>query len=152
MTLEERVYALEARLDILQLEAVYARTWDTADAPGWAGVFTADGAFVLTGKDGAPDRRFEGHDALARFCAGVNRRYTGLHFMHTPEVHIAGDTARGRMYFEFKYVVRADPASTSQGAESGYYDVEYARTPDGWRMRERVEHGVLSRIATFLDL
>src|SRR5947209_3027249 len=51
MTLEQRVHALEARLDILQLEAVYARTWDTADAPRWAGVFTADGAFVLIGKE-----------------------------------------------------------------------------------------------------
>ena len=35
--------AIADRLAILQLEADYARTWDTRDAAGWAGLFTDDG-------------------------------------------------------------------------------------------------------------
>ena len=149
METHDAVDLLAARLDIFDLEARYARTWDTADAEGWAHVFAHDGVFVLLGKEGRPERRYEGHEQLAKFCADVNRGYTGLHFLHPPELQVRGDHATGHVYFQFRYVVRGRPDATHHGLEAGYYDVTYVRTLDGWRMQQRIEHGIVTQTASF---
>lgn len=53
----------EDRLDIFDLFARYAWSYDTGDAPGMAALFTEDGA--MEGMDG---RRFQGRAAIAGFC------------------------------------------------------------------------------------
>jgi hypothetical protein len=135
---------IEARLAILDLEARYARTWDTADAEGWASVFTADGAFVLSGSGTQDTRRYEGTEALRDFCREANSWIRGLHFLHPPELAFDGDTARGRVHFQFQGVARRDPEATNVRVVAGYYDVTYVRTAVGWRMHERIEHGIFT--------
>jgi uncharacterized protein (TIGR02246 family) len=53
----------EDRLDIFDLFARYAWSYDTGDAPGMAALFTEDGA--MEGMDG---RRFQARAAIAGFC------------------------------------------------------------------------------------
>ena len=53
----------EDRLDIFDLFARYAWSYDTGDAKGMAALFTEDG--VMEGMDG---RRVEGRAAIAGFC------------------------------------------------------------------------------------
>jgi hypothetical protein len=142
MSLEDRVARLEAMLELMTLEAEYARSWDTADAEGWAAVFTDDGVFELVGSRGRPTQTYEGRAALRRFCEVVNGEWTGLHLMHVPQLVVEGDGASGRVHFEWTSVARSDGTHTVQGRTYGYYDVSYRRTPEGWRMARRVEHGV----------
>jgi ketosteroid isomerase-like protein len=150
MSLEERVARLEAMLELMTLEAEYARAWDTGDADGWAGVFTHDGVFELVGSAGRPTRTYEGQAALREFCQTVNAEWTGLHLMHVPQLMVDGDVARGRVHFEWTSVARGHAAHTVQGRTYGYYDILYRRTGEGWRMARRVEHGV-GRAQTVFD-
>jgi hypothetical protein len=149
MSLEERVATLEAMLALMTLEAEYARSWDTADADGWADVFTPDGVFELVGTAGRPTRAYEGRGALKEFCETFNRLWTGLHLMHLPQITVEGDTARSRVHFEWTAVARTDPDHTVQRRVHGYYQVTYRNTADGWRMLRRVEHGVGSAESQF---
>jgi hypothetical protein len=142
MSLEERVATLEAKLAIMTLEAEYARTWDTGDGAGWAGVFTVDGVFELVGAGDRPTRSYEGEAALKQFCETFNALWTGLHLMHAPEITVEGDRARGRVHFEWTAVSCHDPDHTAQVRVHGYYEITYRNTPAGWRMLRRVEHGV----------
>ena len=141
MSLEERVAKLEAMLSLMTLEAEYARSWDTGDADGWADVFTEDGAFELAGSGDRPTRSYEGRAALRDFCETFNAQWTGLHLMHVPQIAVEGDTATGRVHFEWTAVSRRDPNRTMQARVFGYYLITYRNTPVGWRMLRRVEHG-----------
>jgi hypothetical protein len=149
MSLEERVATLEATLALMTLEAEYARSWDTADADGWAEVFTPDGVFELVGTADRPTRCYEGRDALKEFCQVFNRLWTGLHLMHLPQIMVDGETASSRVHFEWTAVSRRDPNRTVQRRVHGYYEVRYRHTAAGWRMLRRVEHGVGSAESQF---
>ncbi len=148
--LEERAARLEAVLEVMALEAEYARSWDTGDAAGWADVFTDDGVFELADPRGRPSRSYEGRAALQAFCEAISGEWSGLHLMHLPEVHVEGEVATGRVHFEWTSVARREPSHTVQGRTYGYYDVRYQRTEKGWRMARRVEHGV-GRAQTVFD-
>jgi len=149
MSLEDRVATLEATVALMTLEAEYARSWDTADADGWADVFTPDGVFELVGTAERPTRCYEGRAALKEFCELFNGRWTGLHLMHLPQITVDGETARSRVHFEWTAVARTDPDRTIQRRVHGYYEVTYRNTAAGWRMLRRVEHGVGSAESQF---
>jgi uncharacterized protein (TIGR02246 family) len=129
------------RLEILQIEGEYARTWDTVDADGWAALFTPDGVFEMVAIGDRPASRFEGRAALAQFCRDINASYEGLHLIHNPSLRIEGDLAFGWIHFEFRYLRTVD-GTTTHGDTMGVYEVEYVRTDDGWKIRERVETAV----------
>jgi hypothetical protein len=150
-TLEERLRAVEDRLEILGLEAEYAVAWDLCQAQRWAAVFTADGVFEMLSAGDRSGRRVAGRDALRRFCADTTARWTGMHLMHNPKIAIDGDTARGTVFFEYKHVMRATTEHTIQGTVTGYYEIRYLRTRDGWRMQERIEKPVAAATASFYD-
>jgi len=128
---------IEAHLAILNLEGEYARTWDTGDAEGWAGLFTPDGAFEMAAAGEMAGARFEGHDALAEFCRRINESYEGLHLIHTPSLSIDESEAHGWIHFEF----RAREAGELLHV-CGVYRVCYRRTSEGWRIHERFEQAV----------
>ncbi len=151
-SLESRIRDLEATIEIMNLEAVYARVWDTGQAEAWADVFTEDGVFEIVANPDRPGRRVEGREKLARFCDEVNASATGIHLMHTPHIVVDGDTATGGLYFEFRRVNRQAGDQTTQGSTSGYYDVRYVRTGHGWRMKTRVEKGIIRAASTFYEL
>ncbi|MSQ25413.1 MAG: nuclear transport factor 2 family protein [Dehalococcoidia bacterium] len=142
-SLEKRLAEVEARLAIIDLEATYARVWDTGDADGWADVFTSDGIFEIVELPDRPGRAVKGRAALAAFCREVNAATTGMHMMHLPRLTVRGNKASGGLYFDFWRVARASSEQTVQGRSSGHYDVTYAKTAKGWRMQKRVERPIV---------
>lgn len=140
MTILER----EARLEILNLEGEYARTWDTADADGWASLFTEDGVFEMLAVGDTPGSRHQGREALAAFCRAINESYEGLHLIHVPSLSIADSDARGWIHFEFL---------ARHGVElirlAGVYQVLYRLTTEGWRIGHRLEQAVQQGSNTF---
>lgn len=149
MTLDSRVAALESELAIRNLESTYAFAWDNGEGERWAELFTDDGVFELVAVAGRPGHRVEGRAALAGFCHDVNRRWTGIHLMHPPELDIDGDRAKGRLYFQFRSVIRVSSDFTQLGSLAGRYEVEYLRTENGWRIRHRTERAMLSDASEF---
>ena len=128
------------RLEILQIEADYARTWDCRDAEGWAALFTEDGAFELGGFDGDPFHRFEGRERLTRFCQKVSARQEGIHLLAAPSLELDGDTARGWVHFQY---FDRNRQTDVRREVLGVYAVTYVRSGDGrWRMRLRREQPV----------
>lgn len=151
MTLEERVAALESELAIRNLESAYALTWDNAEGERWAELFTDDGVFDLVAVAGRAGHRVERRAALARFCRDVNRRWTGIHLMHPLELHVEADRAKGRLYFQYRSVIRSGSEPTQIGSLTGRYDVDYALTDGGWRIRHRSERAILSDTSEFFE-
>ncbi|MDL9979335.1 nuclear transport factor 2 family protein [Microbacterium candidum] len=136
--LEQRLQRAEDRLAILDIEGAYARTWDTVDAEGWAGLFAADGVFEMPATAVRPGARYEGRAELAQFCRDINRRFRGLHLIHLPEIVLDGDRATGRMHFRFESG-RTSEDGFEISAVTGMYVVDYVRTATGWRIAHRVE-------------
>lgn len=140
--LEARLRAVEDRVAIENLEGRYARTWDTGDAAGWAAVFTEDGEWeAKAAGTQAAANLVRGRDELEAFCRQCAGFVTGLHFLHINEVEVDGDRARGLVYFEFRGLIKTpgEVSETLHQLVSGYYDVTYVRTEEGWRMRRRLE-------------
>lgn len=151
-TIEERLARAEATLEIFALEGEYARAWDTGDAAGWADVFTADGVFEMVAAGGVPGTVVRGTAALRDFCTTFTATTAGLHLMHLPQVKVAGDTAEGRLHFEFIGLTRAAPNHTARRHTTGYYIIRYRRTAAGWRIEHRLEKAVARAPSEFFDI
>jgi hypothetical protein len=151
-SLEARVAALEAVIEIMRLEAEYARVWDTGQAERWADVFTEDGVFEQPAVGDRPGRTVSGREALRRFCTDTNAQITSIHLMHPPHIIVEGDTARGGVYFEFKSVRRATPAETTLSTTTGHYEITYVRTERGWKMKERIEKAIARSTGVFYEV
>jgi len=137
-------YDVESHLAILNLEGEYARTWDTANPEGWAGLFTEDGIFEMLPVGRTRGEFFRGHSELAAFCRRINESYRGLHLIHVPSVCIEGDRANSWIHFEFRSL-----QGSTQGSVAGIYQVDYARTSDGWRIHHRIEQAVARSSSAF---
>jgi hypothetical protein len=158
-SVEERLQALEERvqlLDILQLEAEYARAWDFGSGEEWANVFTADGVFELAGSEGvdpmpaSASQRFEGRAALAAFRDAFSSAWSMQHQMHLPSITVAGDRATSVVYFDCPVSAQAVSRRSMLQRETGVYSVAYLRGADGWRMSRRVEHPTFRVASHFL--
>ena len=137
------------RLAILQLEAEYARAWDSQDADGWAACFTENGAFEMgTVPGGLPATRFAGRAELTEFCRRGSGRYEGIHLLSAPSLTFErrddGDASRAWAWVHFSYYDR-DRKTDAVRHVVGVYAVTYARDGDGaWRMALRREQAVMS--------
>ena len=134
------------RLAILQLEAEYARTWDSQDAEGWAACFTDDGAFEMGSvPEGMPAMRFAGRAQLTEFCRRGSGRYEGIHLLSAPSLTFdTDDESRAWGWVHFSYHDR-DRKTQAMRQVVGVYAVTYARSGDGaWRMALRREQAVLN--------
>lgn len=137
------------RLAILQLEAEYARTWDSQDADGWAACFTEDGAFEMGSVPGGlPAMRFAGRAELTEFCRLGSGRYEGIHLLSAPSLTFdAGDggpSSRVWGWVHFSYFDR-DRKTEAVRHVVGVYAVTYACGDDGaWRMALRREQAVMA--------
>lgn len=130
------------RLAILQLEARYARTWDTQDAHGWAACFTDDGAFEMGSAGAGPAFRAAGREALAEFCRRGSGRFEGIHLLSAPDLDFGPPgTARGWVHFQY---LDRDRKTGARRQVAGVYAVTYRRTGEGWRMAVRREQAVMS--------
>jgi hypothetical protein len=119
-TIEERLQTVEDRLEIIELEACYARSFDARHAATWAGLFTADGIYQARVLDGGrPGMLVQGTQALHDFCRDAP--FSGVHFMHLPQLTLRGDTAMARIHLEFCGSF-SEPGSPYP-RRAGYYDV-----------------------------
>jgi len=151
MSAEDRLAAIEAHIEISNLEGEYARTWDTGDAEGWASLFTEDGVFEMAGIGGSAATRIVGRRELADFCTRIGESFEGLHLLHVPSLSIDGDRASGWMHFEFRSLKRAEGA-TELATVAGVYQITYAKTADGWRIRNRYEQAVLRNTGAYFGV
>ena len=134
---------------ITTIEAAYATAWDTDDADGWAGLFTADGVFEFAPVGTRPARSFRGHGELAKFCRDVNAVYRGLHLMHVPDITLDGDRAHARLHFTWTASAVRGGGHVERREVNGFYHVDYHHTADGWRITRRVEHAVTDTVTEF---
>lgn len=135
--LEERLRVAEDRLELLDLEGAYGRTYDAKEGQAWAALFVEDGVYQGRRLDGMPAQNFiRGRESLARFCAG--EPLSGIHMMHAPQITLHGDEAMGRIHFQFQASGVDEHGRLQSRAVTGYYDVAYARTVEGWRIKRRV--------------
>ena len=142
-SIEERLVAVEAQLEIARLEGEYARRWDTGDAQGWAELFTEDGAFQMVGIADMEALEIVGQAALAEFCVQVNSYLEGMHLMHNPTLRIEGNEAFSWMHFEFR---------AKDLFLAGVYQITYAKERGAWRIKHRLEQAVLRNDDEFFGL
>jgi hypothetical protein len=135
--LEARLRAAEDRLALLDLEGAYGYLYDSRQGRLWAALFTPDGSYQGRQLEGmAPQNLVQGREDLQRFCE--QEPLSGMHFMHAPHITVQGDEGTGRVHFQFQASGVDEWGRTSSRAVSGYYDVRYVRTAEGWRIRRRV--------------
>jgi ketosteroid isomerase-like protein len=118
------------RLSVLELHARYAHAIDAGDAPAWADCFTPDGVLRT-------NRPIEirGRADLVAFASawyaetsGTRRHMTWHHL-----VDAEGSEIVGRCYAA---ILRTGEAGVCADFTAVYRD-RFARTPDGWLLRER---------------
>ena len=151
-SLEARLADAEARLAIIDLEAEYARSWDAGDADGWAAVFTEDGVFDMAAVGSQARLVHTGTSELATFCREVDSFYKGLHFMHLPQLKVAGDTAYGRLHFQWIGLFNPNSHFHGQRQAAGYYDVTYRRINGQWRIQHRMEKAITGQTTESFDV
>jgi hypothetical protein len=126
--------------DLLALHGIegnYGYLYDSRQAEAWAALFTEDGIYQGRQLAGMPPQNWiQGRENLRRFCQ--SSPMNGMHFVHAPHFTVSGDSATGRVHFQY-LAFGADPQDRTRArALSGYYDVAYARAASGWLIRRRV--------------
>lgn len=149
--LEARLARAEAMLDVIALEARYARAWDSGDGKAWADVFTADGVFEIAAVGDRPALKVEGSEQLSAFCLDFTSKFSGVHVPGLPWLEVDGDEAAGHLHFQFVAIGRLAPNHTMSRTACGQYDVRYRRTEEGWRMVYRLEKAFSSARSEFFD-
>lgn len=135
-SIEQRVQVLEAKLEIIDLEATYARSFDEHDGATWSSLFTYDGVYQSRPVDDGPPVTFvQGTRALHDYCRKAP--FEGIHLLHLPQLRFEGDSATARIHLEFHGSWPQDVGSPRL-TMSGYYDVAYRRVDGCWRIAHRV--------------
>jgi len=129
---------LADRVALLEIEGDYARLFDTRNGAGWANLFAEDGVY-----QGAPipgiafaTPPIVGRANLAEACDKMPG--SSIHMLNAPQISLAGDTATGRIHFVFENIHVDEHRNSHQMRIVAYYHVEYVRTADGWKIRNRV--------------
>ena len=144
-TIEDRIRAIEDRLEIYNLIASHPPSADTAAQSYIQSIFTEDGALDLGGA-----KRADGNQAIAQIVARPEHGQAingGLaHFAGLPHVTIDGDRAVVTSYLQ---ILAAHPSADeievpAHGTSRGYriHRVganrwELVRTPRGWKIKRR---------------
>ena len=129
-----RLLAVEDRLALIELEGAYARSFDARDGDVWSALFTDDGIYQARGATPKGGGTFvQGRSALATFC--TDAPFTGIHFMHLPQITLSRDSASSRIHLEFIGAFEGDGSPVTRML--GHYDVSYVRGPVGWLIKHR---------------
>lgn len=141
--LAEQVQWLVDRAAISDLIVNFARCLDVRDWEGYVENFAEDGVLEL------PFGTFEGRDTIAaRATKGLDNFDATHHISANHAITIDGDAATSRSYLWVAHVPDASDR-TRHGDAGGWYDHEYRRTPQGWRLT-RVKLTVLWESGTDL--
>jgi SnoaL-like domain len=127
-------------LAICNLKAAYCRLLDTKDWDGWGALFTDD---IRLDVRPAGGDLLEGRAAMLASVRGSIGQARTAHQVHSPEIAIDGDEARGVWAMQDRVVWSAELKITG----FGHYHERYVRTPAGWRIAEQM----LTRLFTERD-
>lgn len=139
-SLATRIDRVEATLAIIQVEGQYCRLWDSADAEGWAGLYTEDGIFEAEPVDGGEKFVAAGRPNLIAMCKRFHEQSVGLHIIGMPDIEFDDKGARARLHFHFRGMSRQGSPRTWDNF--GIYDVLYVRSAPAWRISRRAERAV----------
>jgi hypothetical protein len=133
--LEARVRRLEDQVEIMQLVAQYGPAVDSGSAEATARLWTEDGAF-----DAVPYLEMRGRDDIAGMVRGEGHQRLILngcgHVLTMPHVVVDGDEAEGRSYaLNIRWDADADRFWVARVSANTW---RWVRTPDGWRIADRV--------------
>jgi hypothetical protein len=115
------------KLAIQELCARYCHTIDSQDSKGWAGCFTADGAFELDGW------AIRGRPALVEYAEVHARLIRCRHMTLNPLYEVQGDRAKGR---STTVVTLATPGGFKILGQ-GYYDDLLVKDSGSWLIAHR---------------
>jgi hypothetical protein len=116
-------------LAIRELTARYNRAFDEADVAGWADTFLPDGHLAVIPSGPV----YRGRDALSAFIR--ERGWGYLHMTLDPQIELTEGGARQRC--NLLLLGRSATGRPPQLINTGRYDDELVRTPDGWRFTAR---------------
>ena len=133
--LEARVRSLEDHLEITQLVARYGPAVDSGSAEETAGLWTEDGTFAAVGVI-----EMDGREEIAAMVRGDGHQDLILngcgHVLTVPHVEVDGDVAHGRSYaLNIRWDAEADRFWVARVSANTW---TWVRTPDGWRIEERL--------------
>jgi len=145
-TLEQRLRAIEDRIEIYNLIAAHPPSADTGAGEYTASVWTDDGVFDR----GAEFARPTGAAAIGALSSSAEHRRAidqGIaHFAGLPYVRITGDTAFAVSYIQILVPDRVGPVFEvpNHGSSRGFHvhrvaanRWEFARTERGWKIKRR---------------
>ncbi len=128
------------RIEIDDLLTRYATALDAKDWELFATCFTPDAFIDYTGAGGIKGTFAEVRDWLAQVMAGFPMTQ---HLVTNRAVDLTGDTATSRCCL-FNPMGVQDGDGLAVFLEGGYYRDKLVRTPDGWRIAERIEEPTYS--------
>lgn len=133
--LSARLQALEDQVEIMQLVAQYGPSVDSGQGEATAALWTEDGAF-----DAVPFYEMRGREDIENMVHGPGHQrliHDGCgHVLTVPHIVVDGDVATGRSY---ALNIRWDPeADRFWVARVSANTWRWVRTPQGWRIAERV--------------
>jgi len=127
---------LADRLEIDDLLTRYAVAIDTKQFDLLDTVFSPDATIDYTSAGGVAGKLPEVRKWLAEVLAGFPMTQ---HLVGNRDVKIDGDTATARSYFYNPMGMPGKDGKLSLFFVGGYYNDRLRRTPDGWRIYERIE-------------
>jgi hypothetical protein len=122
------------RLEIQQLLVDYSMAIDSRRFDDLDAVFTPDAHIDYSAFGGIVGR----YPQVKTWLAEVLPNFANYaHMLGLPSIRVNGDTATARTFcFNPMVFAGESPATMLLGL---WYDDEFVRTPDGWRMSRRVE-------------
>ncbi len=125
--LEARIMRLEDESDIRRLKARYLNACDAKDVAAMRACFCEDAVIEFP-----PLGQFDLDGLVGIFeQMAATTPIVDVHHGHNGEIAIDGDTASGRWNLGF---ATYDPRNQAFRMLSSFYDDEYRRTKDGWRI------------------
>ena len=137
--------ALQDRLAIAEQLAQYSYRWDSKDSEGFADLFTEDGAMDRRrGGEVVTGARVVGHQAILDYASTSHQgrladRQTRHHFSALVFLELTSDSAVTENMALITHQRAED--SAAQISASGIYRNTWKKTPDGWKIAERVLFG-----------
>lgn len=144
MSLEHRVAALEAKFQIADLKAEYARLCDLGyDGDAIAALFTEDGSWV---SNTYPEVR--GRDEISRFMRGIGEGVFpwAVHLLTNPRIVVADDVITARGHWDLLQLATSEGDSV---VALGRYQDEFRFSDGQWKFSAvRVEFTYVGNLAS----
>lgn len=124
------VQALADRFEIMDVKSRYGRALDTRDWDLMRTVFTddAEADFWAGGKH-------KGIEPILTACSAFMETLDATHHLFANhEIQVEGDCATGRVSLYAGHFLPAAPGGDPNFNVRGFYEEEYVRTSEGWRI------------------